>query len=1271
MPVRRSNDAPLSTFRLQRLLQAVRALDPTVEAVTATRWFLVENPVRDDASARLDALLGAGDSDAPPPGARVIVPRLGTTSPWSSKATDIVRQCGLGAAGRVEQAMVYTLSPPPSASVDAALHDPMTESVLDELSAAEAVFQAGTPAPLGWVPLAGGAHAAIAAADAALGLALAPDEIDYLVAQYAALGRDPTDVELMMFAQANSEHCRHKIFNATWTLDGAHTDRSLFSMIRHTHAVSPDGVRSAYKDNAAVLSGPTASRFAPDPTTQVYGAEHEEIALLIKVETHNHPTGIAPFPGAATGSGGEIRDEGATGRGGKPRAGLCGFTVSNLHLPGLPRPWEGPVPGPAGALASPLDIMIEGPIGAASFNNEFGRPNLAGTFRTFDQRIAGERRGFHKPIMIAGGLGTVRPAHIEKLPVAPGTPVVVLGGPALRIGLGGGAASSKAAGTGAAELDLASVQRSNPEIQRRCQEVIDRCSALGAHNPIRSIHDVGAGGLSNAIPELVHDAGLGGRFELRDVPNGDPSMSPLEIWCNEAQERYVLAVDPEHVGVFEALCARERCPYAIVGHMTAEQRLVVTDRALGGAPIDIPMDLLFGKPPRMHRTADHQARPVVDLPDAIDATEALYRLLRLPTVADKSFLITIGDRTITGHVARDQMVGPWQVPVSDVAVVAAGFDSVAGFAMAMGERPPVALRDPAASARLAVGEAITNLAAAGVAGTEVIRLSANWMAPAGHPGEDAALYDMVQAIGMDLCPTLGVAIPVGKDSMSMRASWSGPNGKETVVSPVTVVISAFAPVADVTRALTPCLDDRPDTSLWRIDLGAGKNRLGGSCLAQVYAATGGAPADVDYPTDLRAFVALLRDAIDAGVALAYHDRSDGGLAITLCEMAFAGRCGVDVDLPDGGDPIAALFSEELGGVVQIEDADAPAWTEMVRRHGLAHAVGRVGRPRSDGRVRLAVGGVVYVDEDRVALHEAWHETSHAIQRLRDNPACADEEAAALRLPDAVTRLVAEVPPAPRPRAFTGRPRVAILREQGVNGQIEMAAAFDRAGFSAVDVHMEDLLTGRLDLTGFRGLVACGGFSFGDVLGAGEGWARTILFHPRLRADFEAFFHRPDTFALGVCNGCQMMSALAELIPGASHWPRFVRNTSEQFEARLANVRIEASPSVLLAGLEGAILPIAVAHGEGRASAAPGRGVAMAWCDGLGAVTTRYPANPNGSPDGVAAVTSDDGRVTIMMPHPERVFLTRQLSWAPRGWPEESPWMRLFHNARAFVGATEA
>ena len=1240
--------------------------------------------------AILERLLQYGPTKPPSYGsgdrAVVVVPRIGTLSPWSSKATDIARSCGLDKVRRLERGIVYRLrgaSPEYARDAGDLLHDRMTQSVLGKPEEAHALFASAEPRPFVRVPLLEKGREALVLANADLGLALADDEIEYLERSFRALGRDPADVELMMFAQANSEHCRHKIFNANWVVDGRVEEGSLFAMIRNTTETSPAGVLSAYVDNAAVAEGHTARRFFADPASHTYGAHEEAVHYLMKVETHNHPTAISPFAGAATGSGGEIRDEGATGRGAKPKAGLTGFSVSNLRIPGAEQPWEKDFGRPA-RIASALEVMLEGPIGGAAFNNEFGRPNVCGYFRTFEERVPGpagdEVRGYHKPIMLAGGLGNVRAEHVHKAEIPVGSPLVVLGGPALRIGLGGGAASSMASGASHEELDFASVQRDNPEMQRRCQEVLDRCCAMGEDNPILSVHDVGAGGLSNALPELVHGSGRGGVFELRDIPSDEPGMTPLEIWCNEAQERYVIAVAAGSLEVFASLCRREKAPFAVLGEAVQEDLLRVSDRHFGDAPIDLPLSVILGKPPKMQRQADHLSfAPDLFTTSGLDIREAALRVLRLPTVGDKTFLITIGDRTVTGLIARDQMVGPWQVPVADAAVTISDFDGYRGEAMAVGERTPVALLDPAASARLAVGEAITNLLSVGIDALSDVKLSANWMAPAGHPGEDARLHDAVRTVGLEICPALGIAIPVGKDSMSMRTVWREDGEEKSVTAPLSLIVSAFSRVADVRRALTPQLQTDGDGSeLFLVDLGHGRNRLGGSALAQVHGAIGVRPPDVDDAPELAAFAAAIIDLVGAGDLLAYHDRSDGGLLATLCEMAFAGRTGLEVDLDAlGNDPVAALFAEELGVVVQVAPNARERVLACMAEAGLGDICHRIGGLRDDDRVVVRAGDRSLLDETRVSLRDAWSETSRRMQALRDDPEAAEEEHRS-RLDAADPGLQVEVAFDLHVPQIVGlaRPPVAILREQGVNGHVEMAAAFDRAGFTAIDVHMNDLRDGRVALEDFRGLVACGGFSFGDVLGAGEGWAKSILYRPRLRDAFEAFFARSDTFSLGVCNGCQALSALRELIPGTELWPRFVRNRSEQFEARLVGVRIEESPSILLRGMAGARLPIAVAHGEGRAEFASEEGAQQASAEGLvamrfvgnrGEIASTYPANPNGSPGGITGLASADGRATILMPHPERVFRTVQHSWHPPGWGEDGPWIRLFRNARAWVG----
>jgi phosphoribosylformylglycinamidine synthase len=1289
----------LSDFRLQKLLEQITGHVPSLAGLHAEYLHIAEldEALSDHEQGVLEQLLSYGpDSPAGRPTGTtlIVVPRPGTISPWSSKATDIVHNCGLGKVRRVERGIVYTLEVAGEAGLPEAqrepvlalIHDRMTESVLFDVNDTDVLFRHAVPAPYETVDVLAGGRAALVTANGEFGLALSDGEIDYLVESFTALGRNPVDIELMMFAQANSEHCRHKIFNADWVIDGAAQDDSLFEMIRASYNASPDNVLSAYSDNAAVTQGYPIQRFFADTESHCYTPHAEPAHLVIKVETHNHPTAISPFPGAATGSGGEIRDEGATGRGAKPKAGLCGFSVSNLRIPDFMQPWETDHGKPA-RIASALDIMLDGPLGAAAFNNEFGRPNLCGYFRTFEEQVPGsdgdELRGYHKPIMLAGGCGMVRSEHVSKHEIPADTPVVVLGGPAMLIGLGGGAASSMSSGASAEDLDFASVQRGNPEMERRVQEVIDACWAQGENNPIVSIHDVGAGGLSNAVPELVNDSQRGGNFELRAIPNDDPGMSPLQVWCNESQERYVLAIDRAHLADFEALCARERCPCAVLGVATAQQQLVLGDSYFENSPIDLPMSLLLGKAPKMLR--DVRRLPVVNTEfstTGLDITDAAWRVLRLPCVANKTFLITIGDRSVTGMVTRDQMVGPWQVPVADVAVTASDYTGYTGEAMAMGERTPVALLHGPASGRMAVGEALTNIAASRIDDIGRIALSANWMAPAGHPGEDAILFDTVKAVGKELCPALGIAIPVGKDSMSMKSVWSDA-GEQAVTAPLSLIISAFAPVADVRKTLTPQLrTDQGETDLVLVDLGQGNNRLAGSALAQVYKQVGCTPPDLDNPALLRAFFAAIQELHVSGTLLAYHDRSDGGLFVSVCEMAFAGHTGVTLCLDNPGtDAAAVLFAEELGAVLQVRRSDTQAVLDTLEKHGLDAVTHVIGSPNADDRLEITVNGQLALSETRIELQRAWSETTYRMQAMRDNPACASEEFDGLL--DVTDRGVQPLvsfdldDDVAAPLIATGvRPQVAILREQGVNGQVEMAAAFHRAGFDAIDVHMSDLLSGRVSLDTFKGMVACGGFSYGDVLGAGQGWAKSVLFHAQLRDMFTAFFARKDSFALGVCNGCQMLSTLQELIPGAAHWPRFVRNRSEQFEARYSQLEILPSPALFFAGMEGSVLPIAVAHGEGRADFGDVAGAAVAlegglvaarYIDGHGQVAGKYPHNPNGSPLGITGLTTSDGRVTIMMPHPERVFRSITHSWRPDEWGEDGPWMRMFRNARVWVG----
>ena len=1282
----------LSPFRIEKLKADCVHVAPALETIDAEHLFAAWFYNADGATTAERALLNrltrardaAGNHQAAEPDF-LVTPRIGTISPWSSKAADICMNCGVTGLARIERVtawFVTGLDPQDIGRLLPFLHDRMTETVMRSCAELNALNSTARPGQLVRVPLLAEGRDALLSANASLGLALADEEIDYLDDRYRELERDPTDVELMMFAQANSEHCRHKIFNASWLVDGREEPLSLFDMIRNTYACHPNDVLSAYRDNAAVSRGYSAERFCVNGANLTYTHYREDVPIVMKVETHNHPTAISPYPGASTGAGGEIRDEGATGRGAKPKAGLTGFTVSHLRLPGAAPPWETARPlNPR--LATALEIMLEGPVGAAAFNNEFGRPALTGYFRTFESPGDTERtvRGYDKPIMLAGGLGNIRPGHVAKQAIPAGARILILGGPAMLIGLGGGAASSLGSGAIDADLDFASVQRDNAEMQRRCQQVIDTCWAAGDANPVLTIHDVGAGGLSNAIPEILHDSDRGGIIELRDIPNAEPGMSPHEIWCNEAQERYVLAVSADGVEQIAEICKRERCPYAVVGTATEREQIVVNDSLTGTPAIDIPMDVIFGKPPRMQRDVKHVQTNLAS-PDfsRVDLHEALERVLSFPGVGDKRFLITIGDRTVGGLAVRDQMIGPWQVPVADCAVTSSGFSNYVGEAMALGERTPVALIDGPASARLAVAEAVTNIAAARIKQLADVVLSANWMCPAGHPGEDARLYDMVRAVGLEFCPALGINIPVGKDSMSMRSAWNVDGETWQTVAPVSLIVSAFAPVTDVRQSLTPELSRDEDTVLLLVDLGRGRNRVGGSILAQSYGMQGGVPPDCEEARDLADFFRAVQALNDGGYLLAYHDRSDGGLAVTLAEMAFAARLGLDIDLSSlGDDPLRALFAEELGAVIQIPAAERDRVEAFfVESTGLGDCVHVIGRPVDNRMLKLGHRGKQVIEADLNALLADYSSTTHAIQRLRDNPECADQELAvildrddpglAIRLPRtnfSNHRIAAAV-------TIGARPRVAVLREQGVNGHVEMAAAFDHAGFDAVDVHMTDIIDGRESLNGMVGLAVCGGFSYGDVLGAGRGWAGTIRLNRRARDVFEAFFARVDTFTLGVCNGCQMLSDLRDLIPGAAHWPSFERNTSEQFEARLVMAEVVRSNSILTAGLEGLAAPIIVAHGEGRAawpSGAPDneRGVCLRFADNCGQYTESYPFNPNGSPRGITGLTTDDGRITIMMPHPERGFLSKQYSWCPPSWSdEESPWMALFNNARRWV-----
>ena len=1279
----------LSPFRRQRQLEQLREQDPGITEITSRYRYFVDVAPTTRLSAkqitRLHALLdvdSAAENYTDP--AVWVLPRMGTISPWSSKATDILHNCGLPQIRRVERGIEYALAGCQADGVQRAsafLHDRMIEAVFDNEQDAGGLFDEQPPQPLSLIDLMGLGPQALQAANISLGLALSADEIDYLVDNYQALGHNPTDAELMMFAQANSEHCRHKLFNASWTLDGQVQSDSLFAMIRNTHAKSAAGVLSAYHDNCAVLQGHVAHRWLPASDNH-YRSTLEPTHIQIKVETHNHPTAISPFPGAATGSGGEIRDEGATGNGAKPKAGLSGFCVSNLAIPDWTQPWESCL-GKPDRIASALEIMLAGPIGAAAFNNEFGRPNLTGYFRTYCHQIelggSMQVRGYHKPIMIAGGLGNIRECNINKRPVPVGALIVVLGGPAMQIGLGGGSASSLLSGASEADLDYASVQRGNPEMQRRCQEVIDRCIALAEDSPILSLHDVGAGGLSNALPELVHDAGRGGRFELRDILNADTSMSPMAIWSNEAQERYVLAIGCDQRAQFEAICLRERCLYSIVGEATKQQDLVLSDSLFTNNTVNMPLDVLLGKPPKLTVIAERQTfnqKPFVTQDLLLE--ECIKRILQLPCVAAKNFLITIGDRSISGQVARDQLVGPWQMPVADVAVTLADYRGYTGEAMAMGERAPIALVNPAASARVALGEALTNICAAWIGPLNRVKLSANWMAAAGHRGEDAALFDAVQAIGLELAPDLGLAIPVGKDSLSMKTVWQENGQEQQVTAPLSLVITAFAPVEDVRRGVTPQLQiDCGDTELVLIDLGAGKNRLGGSALAQVYNAVGNLAPDVDSAAILSGYFLAVQQMLEKQLLLAYHDRSDGGLFTTLVEMAFAGNVGITLQLNSlPKDLLATLFCEELGGVIQIRSTAYAQVMAILENAGLGDFVHSIGTLNKSSDLTILRGAELCYSASIHELRKQWWQTSYQMQRLRDNPECADQELELIVSLDnpGLSPVVTFNPDDSllAPALALGRPPIAILRDQGVNGHMEMAAAFDAAGFDAVDVHMTDLAAGRINLADFRGLAACGGFSYGDVLGAGGGWAKSVLYSEQLLESFERFFYREDTFTLGICNGCQMLSQLRDIIPGAAGWPQFVRNKSEQFEARLITVAVYETPSLFFSDKAGSHLPVVVAHGEGQAvfhepMDAKRAQVVLGYIDNQGAMTEQYPLNPNGSSYGITGLCNDNGRVTILMPHPERVCRTVTNSWHPRNWGENSPWQRMFDNARVWVG----
>lgn len=1271
-----------SDFRLQKLLDSLAEFGISELQSQFIHFVNTENKLDKTQDTQLKALLDYGESASETEAdlTLYVIPRPGTISPWSSKATDILHRAGLTNIQRIERGVCYAFSLEKNddatrSKIMELIHDRMTESVIDNTDAAKALFETSEPAPLNTIAMLASGKAALEQANNELGLALSEAEIEYLFNAFTDLNRDPSDVELMMFAQANSEHCRHKIFNAEWTIDNTKEAQSLFSMIRDTHAANPGRVLSAYVDNAAVMQGFNASRFFPN-TEHQYQYHEERVDILMKVETHNHPTAISPYPGAATGSGGEIRDEAATGRGGKPKAGLAGFAVSNLNLPNKQQAWEDDYGKPE-RIVSALDIMIEAPIGAAAYNNEFGRPALAGYFRCYEQDDAqGRRRGYHKPIMLAGGYGSIREQHTEKNVIPDGAKLIVLGGPAMLIGLGGGAASSVDSGQSHADLDFASVQRDNAEIERRCQEVVDRCWALGDKNPIISIHDVGAGGLSNAMPELVEADDMGATLKLRAIPNDEPSMSPMEIWCNESQERYVLAVSEEDIELFTKLCERERAPFAILGEATKEPQLVLEDSHFENNPIDIPMSVLLGKTPKMQRTAERTAVNNTEFDTSnIDLGEAIKRVLHHPSVANKSFLITIGDRSITGLVARDQMVGPWQIPVADCAVTSSGFNDYVGEAMAIGERTPLAVHNAPASGRMAIGEAITNLCAARVLQLQDIVFSANWMAACGQLDEDARLFDTVSAV-KELCIDLGINIPVGKDSLSMNTKWQESEEQKQVTSPLSLNISAFARVSDVRLSLTPEINTKLDNSiLLLIDLGVEQNRLGASILSEVFQVKEGTVPDLDDALHLISFFKAVQVLNETQYIHAYHDRSDGGLITTLLEMAFAAKTGLDIKL--NKNIIETLFNEELGAVIQIESKHLMDVMDTFTEAGLPpEAIKPVAVINDSNNINILQDDETLYSESLSTLQEHWSSTSYEIQKLRDNTKCAEEEYSLISDDNhsglfVNTNLTDDDLNIPFIQT-NAKPKVAILREQGVNGQTEMAAAFERAGFDSIDVHMQDLITKDKNLSEFHGLVACGGFSYGDVLGAGGGWAKSILFNDELQQQFSDYFKRDNTFSLGVCNGCQMLSQLKTLIPGAKHWPRFVKNESEQFEARLVMVEVTDSPSIFTQHMQGSKMPIVVAHGEGRVefdntTDANTAKSLLRYIDSSEQATEQYPLNPNGSANGLTGFCSDDGRVTIMMPHPERVFLHKQFSWFTKEWQNEnSPWMKLFLNARAWL-----
>ena len=1288
-----------SPFKLESLLRRLLSIDQNITGLGARFIHFIDskNDLGEEQDRILDSILEYGPNwpFGADEGFKIFtLPRFGTTSPWSSKATDIAKVCGLSSIERIERGVVFSLAlvnkdkRPKKEAIDL-LFDRMTEVAITDLKQAKEIFSSLEPQPFSEVDILSDGKSALETANLQLGLALNDDEIEYLLEQFTKLNRNPTDAELMMFAQANSEHCRHKVFNADWIIDGIEKERSLFQMIKHTHEASSRNVLSAYKDNAAVIAGHKADWFLPNLDDQKYRRFNDEIHTMMKVETHNHPTAISPYPGAATGSGGEIRDEAATGRGAMPKAGLTGFSVSHLFIPDDVQSWENTI-GKPDHIASALDIMLDGPIGGAAYNNEFGRPNILGYFRTFEEHNKEEVNtswGFHKPIMIVGGMGNISDSSVKKNDIEAGSLIIVLGGPAMLIGLGGGSASSLNAGSSDSELDFASVQRDNAELERRAQEVITRCFAMGLQNkeekanPIILIHDVGAGGLSNAIPEVADHSKMSADISLRDIDNAEPGMSPLEIWCNEAQERYVLSIHPEDLEIFDQICKRERCPYAVVGEVATHGNLRLKDEVFDNYPIDMPMDVLFGKPPKTKLEITSEQKSIIDDGlNGIDIEEAALKILRFPTVADKTFLIHIGDRTVGGLVSQDQFVGPWQVPVSDVAVTLKDHFGVQGEAMAMGERSPIAVHNAPASGRIAVGEAITNILSAPISDIADIKLSANWMSSIMTDRLKQDLYETVEAISIDFCSKIGITIPVGKDSLSMQTSWANENKQYKNTAPLSLVISAFAPIDDVNNVITPQLKEKNESILLLIDLGQGQNRMGGSCLSQIYNLRLGGTPDIEDPELLKRFFNAVTALKSRKLIQAYHDRSDGGLFACVSEMAFAGNMGLDLSFEAANEDelLELLFSEELGCVIQIQKGDLDVVLDILKEASLSNCAYPIGTVLKDHRISIK-SDVFNHSFDLKILRQAWSKMSYEMQKLRDNPETAEE---------GFKKLLDENDPGLNPkikfgtthidykRLKTSSPKVAILRDQGVNSQIEMAVAFNKAGFNAYDIHMTDILNGQVNLDQYIGLVVCGGFSYGDVLGAGGGWAKSVLFNEDARNQFKTFFHREETFSLGICNGCQMMSQLKELIPGADHWPRFVRNLSEQFEARLNMVEVLESNSIFLNGMEGSMIPIATSHGEGRVQYAHdsdmdalkhSKSVTIRYVDNFGQPAIHYPDNPNGSESGFAGFCSEDGRSTIMMPHPERVMRTEQFSWCPDDWKDHGPWARFFVNARDWIG----